>query len=112
MSRSPAIVILNFGKILGFWGKVLRRRIKTHPSLASFTICLPGSPKVNAGGAFGAWLPGRDRAEFRFDERIEGTGGLFCLEVHPQPGMTKTSLAPELAGFAGATFDELVQWMV
>jgi D-alanine-D-alanine ligase len=52
------------------------------------------------------------RAEFRFDERIEGTGGLFCLEVHPQPGMTKTSLAPELAGFAGATFDELVQWMV
>jgi len=26
--------------------------------------------------------------------------------------MTETSLAPELAVFAGITFDELVQWMV
>ena len=25
-----------------------------------FTLCLPGSPKVNAGGACGAWLPGRE----------------------------------------------------
>jgi D-alanine-D-alanine ligase len=26
--------------------------------------------------------------------------------------MTETSLVPELAAFAGITFDELVQWMV
>ncbi len=26
--------------------------------------------------------------------------------------MTETSLVPELASFAGTTFDELVQWMV
>jgi len=55
---------------------------------------------------------GVSRADFRFDDRIEGKGGLFCLEVHTQPGMTETSLVPELAAFAGTTFDELVQWMV
>ena len=55
---------------------------------------------------------GVSRADFRFDDRIEGTGGLFCLEVNTQPGMTETSLVPELAAFAGTTFDELVQWMV
>jgi D-alanine-D-alanine ligase len=51
-------------------------------------------------------------ADFRFDDRIEGTGGLFCIEVNNQPGITETSLGPELAVFAGTTFDELVQWMV
>ena len=55
---------------------------------------------------------GVSRADFRFDDRIEGTGGLFCLEADPQPGITETSSVPELAAFAGTTFDELVQWMV
>ena len=55
---------------------------------------------------------GVSRADFRFDDRIEGFGGLACLEVNTQPGMTETSLVPELAAFAGITFDELVQWMV
>lgn len=55
---------------------------------------------------------GVSRADFRYDDRIEGTGGLVCLEVNTQPGMTETSLVPELAAYAGITFDELVQWMV
>jgi len=55
---------------------------------------------------------GVSRADFRYDDRIEGTGGLVCLEVNTQPGMTETSLVPELAAAAGITFDELVQWMV
>ncbi len=55
---------------------------------------------------------GVSRADFRYDDRIEGTGGLVCLEVNTQPGMTETSLVPELAAYAGVTFDELVQWMV
>jgi D-alanine-D-alanine ligase len=55
---------------------------------------------------------GVSRADFRYDDRIEGTGGLVCLEVNTQPGMTETSLVPELAGYAGITFEELVQWMV
>src|SRR3954471_7914724 len=40
-------------------GKLLRRRTKTPRCTPEFTLCLPGSPKVNAGGACGAWLPGR-----------------------------------------------------
>ncbi len=55
---------------------------------------------------------GVSRADFRYDDRIEGPGGLTCLEVNTQPGMTETSLVPELAAHAGVTFDELVQWMV
>ena len=50
-------------------------------------------------------------ADFRYDERA-GTQGLFCLEVNTQPGMTETSLVPELAAYAGITFEELVRWMV
>jgi D-alanine-D-alanine ligase len=53
---------------------------------------------------------GVSRADFRYDDR--GTGSLVCLEVNTQPGMTETSLVPELAAYAGITFDELVQWMV
>jgi len=53
---------------------------------------------------------GVSRADFRYDDR--GAGKLICLEVNTQPGMTETSLVPELAAYAGITFDELVQWMV
>lgn len=55
---------------------------------------------------------GVSRADFRYDDRIAGTGGLVCLEVNTQPGMTETSLVPELAAHAGITFDELVRWIV
>jgi D-alanine-D-alanine ligase len=55
---------------------------------------------------------GVSRADFRYDDRMEGISGLVCLEVNTQPGMTETSLVPELAAHAGITFDELVKWMV
>jgi D-alanine-D-alanine ligase len=55
---------------------------------------------------------GVTRADFRYDDRGVGTEGLVCLEVNTQPGMTETSLVPELAIHAGLTFDELVRWMV
>ena len=55
---------------------------------------------------------GVSRADFRYDDRVEGTGGLVCLEVNTQPGMTETSLVPELAAHAGKSFGELVRWMV
>jgi D-alanine-D-alanine ligase len=55
---------------------------------------------------------GVTRADFRYDDTLEGTKGLFCLEVNTQPGMTETSLVPELAAHAGITFEELVGWMV
>jgi len=55
---------------------------------------------------------GVSRSDFRYDDRIEGMDGLVCLEVNTQPGMTETSLVPELAAHAGISFDELVRWMV
>lgn len=55
---------------------------------------------------------GVSRTDFRYDDRVEGLGGLVCLEVNTQPGMTETSLVPELAAHAGISFSELVQWMV
>jgi D-alanine-D-alanine ligase len=55
---------------------------------------------------------GVSRADFRWDDRAEGTAGLVCLEVNTQPGMTETSLVPEIAVHAGISFVELVRWMV
>ena len=55
---------------------------------------------------------GVSRADFRFDDTAGGTGELICLEVNTQPGMTGTSLVPELAGHAGWSFGDLVRWMV
>jgi D-alanine-D-alanine ligase len=55
---------------------------------------------------------GVSRSDFRYDDRPEGTGELICLEVNTQPGMTSTSLVPELAAHAGRSFGELVRWIV
>lgn len=55
---------------------------------------------------------GVTRADFRYDDQPMGTGELICLEVNTQPGMTPTSLVPEIAAYAGHSFEELVSWMV
>jgi D-alanine-D-alanine ligase len=55
---------------------------------------------------------GVSRADFRWDDSAEGTRGLVCLEVNTQPGMTETSLVPEIAAHAGIPFADLVGWMV
>ena len=54
---------------------------------------------------------GVTRSDFRFDDGL-GAKGMFCLEVNTQPGMTETSLVPELAAHAGIRFEDLVKWMV
>jgi D-alanine-D-alanine ligase len=54
---------------------------------------------------------GVSRADFRYDDTPGGSGELICLEVNTQPGMTGTSLVPELAGHAGWSFGELVRWI-
>lgn len=54
---------------------------------------------------------GVTRADFRFDNRSGKSGDLVCLEVNTQPGMTETSLVPELAAYKGMSFGELVKWM-
>jgi D-alanine-D-alanine ligase len=55
---------------------------------------------------------GVSRADFRFDDTPGGSDELICLEVNTQPGMTGTSLVPELAQHAGWSFGELVRWIV
>jgi D-alanine-D-alanine ligase len=55
---------------------------------------------------------GVTRTDFRFNDRAGEDGELVCLEINTQPGMTKTSLAPEQALYAGHSFEELVTWMV
>ena len=55
---------------------------------------------------------GVSRADFRYDDRPDGSGTLVCLEVNTQPGMTETSLVPELAAHVGIGFGALVRWMV
>ena len=55
---------------------------------------------------------GVTRADFRYDHGKTGTLGLAVLEVNTQPGMTETSLVPEMAAHAGMSFEELVRWMV
>lgn len=52
---------------------------------------------------------GVSRSDFRYDP---DTGELICLEVNTQPGMTTTSLVPELAAHAGYSFPQLATWMI
>ena len=54
---------------------------------------------------------GVSRADFRYDDG-KGAAGLYCLEVNTQPGMTETSLVPEMAAHAGISFEDLVRWMI
>lgn len=55
---------------------------------------------------------GVTRTDFRLHEEPGGEGELVCLELNTQPGMTATSLVPELAAHAGYSFEALVAWMV
>jgi D-alanine-D-alanine ligase len=55
---------------------------------------------------------GISRADFRYDDRPGGSGELICLEINTQPGMTATSLVPDMAAYAGISFPELVKWIV
>ncbi len=55
---------------------------------------------------------GVTRADFRFHDVGNDYGELVCLEINTQPGMTKTSLVPEIAAHCGHDFVELVSWIV
>jgi D-alanine-D-alanine ligase len=54
---------------------------------------------------------GVTRADFRYDDS-GGDAPLYLLEVNTQPGMTPTSLVPDIARHAGIGFDALVAWLV
>ena len=49
----------------------------------------------------------------RTDFILEKDSGIFyILEVNTQPGMTPTSLVPEIAKSKGTDFDELINWII
>ncbi|MEQ1647620.1 MAG: D-alanine--D-alanine ligase [Hyphomicrobiaceae bacterium] len=52
---------------------------------------------------------GVSRSDFRYDE---AKGELIYLETNTQPGMTPTSLVPELGAHMGLNFPSLVSWLV
>lgn len=56
---------------------------------------------------------GVSRTDLRYDDTQPGKSPkLYVLEVNTQPGMTATSLVPEIAAHCGISFPELVRWMV
>ncbi len=50
---------------------------------------------------------GLSRSDFRFDGK-----DVYILETNTQPGMTRLSLSPELAAYAGISFNALVENLV
>jgi D-alanine-D-alanine ligase len=52
---------------------------------------------------------GISRCDFRWDEEKDEP---VFLEINTQPGMTPTSLIPELAAHAGIPFGKLLAWLV
>ena len=55
---------------------------------------------------------GVSRADLRYDDTVECPGELYLLELNTQPGMTPTSLVPDIARHVGISFDELVVWIL
>jgi len=55
---------------------------------------------------------GVSRVDLRYDDTDGEPGELIVLEVNTQPGMTPTSLVPEIAAHAGYPFEKLLTWMV
>jgi D-alanine-D-alanine ligase len=50
---------------------------------------------------------GLTRSDFRYDGK-----DFYILEINTQPGMTALSLSPEIAEYAGISFNQLVQKLV
>ena len=55
---------------------------------------------------------GASRVDFRYDDTKDKPGRIVLLEVNTQPGMTPTSLVPELAQHVGMSFQALVRWII
>jgi D-alanine-D-alanine ligase len=55
---------------------------------------------------------GVSRADLRYDDTAGEPGRMILIEINTQPGMTPTSLVPDIAKHAGIDFVELVRWMV
>ena len=50
---------------------------------------------------------GVTRSDFKYYK-----GKFYLLEINTQPGMTKLSLVPEIASYAGISFIKLIEWIL
>jgi len=55
---------------------------------------------------------GLTRSDFRYDDTAGKDGVFTILELNSQPGMTPLSLSPEIANYAGISFNDLVERLV
>jgi hypothetical protein len=85
--------------------------MKNRPTATDFTFCLPGSPKVNGGGAcVRAWLPGRELLRLSAStKRISREEELPRFNTRPA---SRDSVRQSPQAIAGTTYDEFVQWTV
>lgn len=73
---------------------------------------LDAAKRIAAEAHLALGCRGVSRADFRWDDSRPGAEGVVLLEVNTQPGMTQTSLVPEIAENVGIDFPSLVAWMV
>jgi hypothetical protein len=83
---------------------MLERRDKKSRMRTCFTFCLPGRPKVNAGGACGAGLAGRDLLRISASATVD-----TVRQAHERH---RFRWAPARLLRDDILIDELVQWMV
>ena len=55
---------------------------------------------------------GASRTDFRYDDTNPNQKHIVALEINTQPGMTKLSLLPEAAKYAGISYEDLVSLLV
>ena len=55
---------------------------------------------------------GVTRADLRYDDTAGEPGRLYVLELNTQPGLTATSLVPEITAYRGLSFAQLVAWLL
>ena len=55
---------------------------------------------------------GVTRADLRYDDTAGEPGQLYILELNTQPGLTPTSLVPEIVAHQGLSFANLVAWLL
>tara|TARA_B100000029_G_scaffold7829_1_gene8247 strand:- start:89 stop:1000 length:912 start_codon:yes stop_codon:yes gene_type:complete len=77
------------------------------PSITDQQIVFVENLALKAHNALGC--KGISRTDFILEKE---TGIFYILEVNTQPGMTPTSLVPEIAKSKGTDFDELINWIL
>ena len=86
-------------------GRHVEREVERRAPLRHYSYGLDRT-RIATAGDMGEF-PRRPLLDGDVDARIEGTGGLLCIEVDTQPGTTRTSFVPELAMFAGTHLTSL-----